>query len=94
MRRRSGIGTKAAIKAGIEADWAVIGEPTELQTIRAAKGNCYFEVEVSGRAAHAGFAERGANAIYGAMRAIAAVETHHAELQQRRILCWVRLPAA
>lgn len=80
----SGIGTKAAIKAGLEADWAVIGEPTELQTIRAAKGNCYFEVEVSGRAAHAGSPERGANAIYGASRAIAAVEAHHAELQQRR----------
>jgi acetylornithine deacetylase/succinyl-diaminopimelate desuccinylase family protein len=80
----SGIGTKAAINAGLEADWAVIGEPTELQTIRAAKGNCYFEVEVSGRAAHAGSPERGANAIYGASRAIAAVEAHHAELQQRR----------
>jgi acetylornithine deacetylase len=80
----SGIWTKAAIKAGLEADWAVIGEPTELQTIRAAKGNCYFEVEVSGRAAHAGSPERGANAIYGASRAIAAVEAHHAELQQRR----------
>jgi acetylornithine deacetylase/succinyl-diaminopimelate desuccinylase family protein len=80
----SGIGTKAAIKAGLEADWAVIGEPTDLQTIRAAKGNCYFEVEVSGRAAHAGSPERGANAIYGASRAIAAVEAHHAELQQRR----------
>jgi acetylornithine deacetylase/succinyl-diaminopimelate desuccinylase family protein len=80
----SGIGTKAAIKAGLEADWAVIGEPTELQTIRAAKGNCYFEVEFSGRAAHAGSPERGANAIYGASRAIAAVEAHHAELQQRR----------
>jgi len=80
----TGVGTRAAIKAGLKADWAVIGEPTELQTIRAAKGNCYFEVEVSGRAAHAGSPERGANAIYGAMRAIAAVEAHHAELQQRR----------
>ena len=80
----TGIGTKAAIKAGLKADWAVIGEPTELQTIRAAKGNCYFEVEVAGRAAHAGFPERGASAIYGAMRAIAGVEAHHKELQQRK----------
>jgi acetylornithine deacetylase/succinyl-diaminopimelate desuccinylase family protein len=80
----TGIGTRAAIKAGLKADYAVIGEPTELQTIRAAKGNCYFEVEISGRAAHAGFPDRGANAIYGATRAVAAVETHHRELQQRR----------
>jgi acetylornithine deacetylase/succinyl-diaminopimelate desuccinylase family protein len=80
----TGIGTRAAIKAGLKADWAVIGEPTELQTIRAAKGNCYFEVEVAGRAAHAGFPDRGASAIYGAMRAVAGVEAHHKELQQRR----------
>jgi acetylornithine deacetylase/succinyl-diaminopimelate desuccinylase family protein len=80
----SGIGTKAAINAGLKADWAVIGEPTELQVIRAAKGNCYFEIEVTGRAAHAGSPERGANAIYGAAHAIAAVEAHHKELQQRR----------
>jgi acetylornithine deacetylase/succinyl-diaminopimelate desuccinylase family protein len=80
----TGIGTKAAIRSGLKADWAVIGEPTELQVIRAAKGNCYFEVEITGRAAHAGAPERGANAIYGACRAIAAVEAHHAELQQRR----------
>ena len=80
----TGIGTKAAIKAGLKADWAVIGEPTELQTIRAAKGNCYFEVEVAGRAAHAGFPDRGASAIYGAMQAIAGVEAHHKELQQRK----------
>ncbi len=79
----TGIGTRAAIKAGLKADYAVIGEPTELQTIRAAKGNCYFEVEISGRAAHAGFPDRGANAIYGATRAVAAVEAHHRELQQR-----------
>lgn len=80
----TGIGTRAAIKAGLKADWAVIGEPTELQTIRAAKGNCYFEVEVAGRAAHAGFPDRGASAIYGAMRAVAGVEAHHKELQHRK----------
>src|SRR5438552_16793084 len=76
----TGVGTRAAIKAGLKADWAVIGEPTELQTIRAAKGNCYFEVEVSGSAAHAGSPDRGVTAIYCAMRDLAGVEVHHAVL--------------
>jgi acetylornithine deacetylase/succinyl-diaminopimelate desuccinylase family protein len=80
----TGIGTQAAIRAGLTADWAVIGEPTELQPIRACKGNCYFEVEISGRAAHAGSPERGVNAIYGAMEAVAATRRHAAEIAGHR----------
>ncbi len=80
----SGLGTQAAIRAGLAADWAVIGEPTELQPIRACKGNCYFEVEVTGRAAHAGSPELGANAIYGAAEAVRAAQRHLAELQDKR----------
>jgi acetylornithine deacetylase len=80
----AGIGTQAAIRNGLAADWAVIGEPTELQPIRACRGNCYFEVEVIGRAAHAGSPELGANAIYGAMHAVAATQRHGTELAQRR----------
>lgn len=79
-----GKGTQAAIRAGLKADWAVIGEPTDLQPINAAKGNCYFEVKVAGTAAHAGSPERGVNAIYGAAEAIRAVAAHHEELRRRR----------
>lgn len=80
----AGLGTQAAIRDGLRADWAVIGEPTELQPIRACRGNCYFEVEIGGRAAHAGSPEKGVNAIYGAMQAIAATQRHGAELAGRR----------
>lgn len=80
----SGIGTCAAIRAGLKADGAVIGEPTDLQPIRACKGNCYFEVEVTGRAAHAGAPHLGANAIYGAMEAIRASRIHNAEIAHHR----------
>ncbi|HKY93861.1 MAG TPA: M20 family metallopeptidase [Kiloniellales bacterium] len=80
----SGIGTQAAIKAGLAADWAVIGEPTDLQAIRACKGNAYFEVEVTGKAAHAGAPERGVNAIYGAAEAIRAAQRHLDELATKR----------
>jgi acetylornithine deacetylase/succinyl-diaminopimelate desuccinylase family protein len=79
-----GKGTQGAIRAGLKADWAVIGEPTDLQPICAAKGNCYFEVKVGGSGAHAGSPERGVNAIYGAAEAIRAVQSHQAELSRRR----------
>ena len=79
----NGLGTQSAIRDGLRADWAVIGEPTELQPIRACRGNCYFEVEIGGRAAHAGSPEKGVNAIYGAMQAIAATQRHGAELATR-----------
>jgi acetylornithine deacetylase/succinyl-diaminopimelate desuccinylase family protein len=78
-----GKGTQDALRKGLAAEWAVIGEPTELQPIGAAKGNAYFEVKVRGRSAHAGSPELGANAIYGAAKAIEAVQRHHAELRTR-----------
>jgi len=80
----NGIGTQAAIKAGLAADWAVIGEPTDLQPIRACKGNAYFEVEVTGKAAHAGAPDRGVNAIYGAAEAVIAAQRHIDELAAKR----------
>lgn len=80
----NGLGTQAAIREGLRADWAVIGEPTELQPIRACRGNCYFEVEIGGRAAHAGSPEKGVSAIYGAMQAIAATQRHGEELAAHR----------
>ncbi len=79
-----GKGTQDALRKGLAADWAVIGEPTELQPIGAAKGDAYFEVKVRGRSAHAGSPELGANAIYGAAKAMEAVQRHHAELRQRK----------
>jgi len=78
-----GLGTRAAIRAGLAADWAVIGEPTELQPIRACKGNCYFEVEITGKAAHAASPDKGVSAIYGAATAIRAAQLHDQELRGR-----------
>jgi acetylornithine deacetylase len=82
----SSLGTRAAIADGVAAPVAIIAEPTELQTICAAKGNCYFTIVVSGRAAHAGSPELGINAISAATRIARAVERHDAELSTRRHL--------
>ncbi|MFF0271196.1 M20 family metallopeptidase [Kribbella sp. NPDC004536] len=60
----------------------VTAEPTELQTIVAARGDSYLQVAVHGRASHAGNPDGGANAIYGAAAVIAEIERLHGELAQ------------
>lgn len=79
----SSIGTRASISEGIRAPFAVIAEPTDLQTICAAKGNCYFTVTVNGRAAHAGSPQFGINAIAAGAELARAIGRHDHELGHR-----------
>jgi len=58
----------------------VVGEPTELQTVIAARGDAYLEIKITGRAAHAGSPDEGVNAIYGAARLIDDLRGWHEEL--------------
>jgi acetylornithine deacetylase/succinyl-diaminopimelate desuccinylase family protein len=58
----------------------ITAEPTDLQTIIAARGDSYLQVLVHGRASHAGNPDGGANAIYGAAAVVAVIERLHAEL--------------
>ncbi|WP_328998707.1 M20 family metallopeptidase [Kribbella sp. NBC_00709] len=58
----------------------ITAEPTDLQTIIAARGDSYLQVSVHGRASHAGNPDGGANAIYGAAAVVAEIERLHAEL--------------
>ena len=84
----TGIGARAftaahaAATAGAYAG-AIVPEPTEMRTIVACRGDCYVEVEVRGRAAHAGDPDTGANAIYGAARVIEAVRALHEDARAR-----------
>lgn len=57
----------------------IVAEPTDLQTIVAARGDAYVEVTVRGRAAHAGQPGDGRNAIAGAAAVVAELERWHAE---------------
>ena len=70
----SGKGTRHIAASGLRANAAVIAEPTELEVVRAAKGNGYINVAISGKAAHAGSPAMGENAIALAARVVAAVE--------------------
>jgi acetylornithine deacetylase/succinyl-diaminopimelate desuccinylase family protein len=77
----SGLGVRTMLeRGGVEAAGAIVAEPTGLQTIVACRGNCYVDVEVRGRSAHAGSPHAGRNAIYGATRVIDGVQRLDAEL--------------
>jgi acetylornithine deacetylase/succinyl-diaminopimelate desuccinylase family protein len=70
---RGGLGTKAEVARGVEAQAAVIGESTGLVPMIAHKGVLRLEVEVRGRAAHASDPELGVNAIVGMAPIITAL---------------------
>jgi acetylornithine deacetylase/succinyl-diaminopimelate desuccinylase family protein len=77
--------TGAGIRHFLTADRSdfagcVVAEPTDLQTIVAARGDSYVEIAVGGRSAHSGNPADGVNAIHGAARVIGAIEDWHAEL--------------
>ena len=65
--------------------WAgcLVAEPTDLQTIVAARGDSYLEYDVTGVAAHSGSPADGRNAITGAARIVADLAAWHDELAAR-----------
>ncbi len=79
----AGRGTRAAIADGLDCDWAVVCEPTELRAVRAARGNCYLDVAVAGVSAHAGNPDLGVNAIHAAAQVVERVVELDRELQTR-----------
>jgi acetylornithine deacetylase/succinyl-diaminopimelate desuccinylase family protein len=58
----------------------VVAEPTDLQTVIAARGDAYLDIVVHGLAAHSGRPDDGRNAIYGGAAVITMLERWHAEL--------------
>jgi len=61
--------------------YAVVGEPTSLQPMRAGKGYCLGEVVVRGREGHSAYPALGASAIFRAARLITRLERIAEELQ-------------
>jgi acetylornithine deacetylase/succinyl-diaminopimelate desuccinylase family protein len=80
----NGQGVKAFLARRPTARCALVPEPTDLETVIACRGNCYVRIAVEGRAAHAGTAELGRNAIYGAVRAVESILLLDDELAAHR----------
>jgi acetylornithine deacetylase/succinyl-diaminopimelate desuccinylase-like protein len=56
-------GSKALAKAGIQADYALVAEPSQLIPVIAHRGRRIYEFVSSGKTAHAALPENGVNAI-------------------------------
>jgi acetylornithine deacetylase len=57
------LGTRALIESGVRADAAVITEPTRLAICPAHRGFAWFDIEITGRAAHGSRYDLGVDAI-------------------------------
>ncbi len=66
------VGTESLLQE-TPADWAIVGEPTELQMVLAHRGFAWVDVETRGVAVHGSLPERGVDAIQ----------------QMGRVLAWV-----
>lgn len=76
------LGAKRLAAAGpFRARYAIVGEPTSLQPMRAGKGYCLAEITVRGREAHSAYPAIGASANFRAARLITAIETIAKKLQ-------------
>jgi acetylornithine deacetylase len=58
----------------LTAKYAIVGEPTSLQPMRAGKGYCLAHVTVRGREAHSAYPQLGASAIFRAAKLIEKIE--------------------
>lgn len=63
-----GRGTQALVADGVEAEYAILGEPSRLDVCVAQKGVVRYRVTVEGESAHSGTPDEGRNAISGARR--------------------------
>jgi acetylornithine deacetylase len=77
------LGAKRLARAKpFSARYAIVGEPTSLQPMRAGKGYCLAELTVRGREAHSAYPQIGASAIFRAARLIGRIEQIAEELKR------------
>lgn len=71
---QGGLGAEELVKRGVEADGAIIGEPTGNTIAIAEKGVVRYRVSVHGRAAHSGRPDRGISAIDGMREVLGRID--------------------
>lgn len=70
-----GLGTRMLVEeTGIQPDWVVIGEPTDLNVSRGQRGRLEMRMVAHGKSAHAANPQLGRNAIYIAARLVFGLE--------------------
>jgi len=68
------LGVKRLVESGLKADYAVVGEPTNLRVAVAHKGACFIRVTLTGRGAHGSCPEKGVSAVSYGARIVTALE--------------------
>ncbi|MCX6094825.1 MAG: M20/M25/M40 family metallo-hydrolase [Candidatus Bipolaricaulota bacterium] len=68
------LGVKRLVESGLNADYAVVGEPTCLRAAIAHKGACFIRITLVGRGAHGSCPEKGVSATSYGARILAALE--------------------
>jgi acetylornithine deacetylase len=68
----------------LTARYAIVGEPTSLQPMRAGKGYSLAELTLRGREAHSAYPQLGASAIFRAARLIERIEKIAEQLETER----------
>ncbi len=79
----TGAGTRYIAEHGPRADWAIVGEPTELEPVLGHKGSYRRRLTFYGTAAHSSDPSLGVNAIYRAARFVLEVERWNERLQTK-----------
>lgn len=77
-------GTRALIAQGVEADWAVLAEPTAMALVVANRGLMNYRLIVKGSSVHASSPELGRNAVTAAARLALELEALGDGLGTRR----------
>jgi len=73
---------RLAASRPFEAKYAIVGEPTSLQPMRAGKGYCLAQVTIRGREAHSAYPQLGASAIFRAARLVQRIESIAEDLKK------------
>ncbi len=74
-------GSRAFVASGLQARFAIVGEPTRLEVVSAHKGSLWLNISAKGKAAHGAMPHLGVNAVHTGARVVALLEEKY-----RRIL--------
>ncbi len=77
------IGSKEIRQNGPIPDFAIVGEPTELEVCHAHKGQLCMHIRTYGKACHSSVPEQGVNAIFHMARVVDAFADYNDELKSR-----------
>ena len=79
---KGNVGAERLVESGVGAHSAIILEPTDLSIVYAHKGALWFEVLVTGEAAHGSDPDRGMNAIFAMAKVLQWLQTRTAQAQE------------